>query len=218
MMAATVRNLRAVAALLALVIACAPCLGHSGPVRILVLGTSLSQGYNLPPGTELTALLGAKLAQNHVGAKLINAGVSGDTTAGGLARLDWLLSEQPDGAIVEFGGNDALRGLPPTMVEGNLASILSTLRARRIPVLLLGMKAPRNLGTDYSAQFDAIYPRLARKFGVLFYPFVLDGIAMNPGLNQADGIHPNPAGERIMADRLYPDVLALIGRIKAERR
>lgn len=197
---------------------CVPSLCLASPVRILVLGTSLSQGFGLPPGTELTTLLEARLARAHVDAKLINAGVSGDTTAGGLSRLEWSLADRPDAAIVELGGNDALRGLPPQLTERNLASILSTLTARNIPVLLLGMRAPRNLGSDYTEQFDAIYPRLARRFGVLFYPFVLEGVAMNPQLNQADGIHPNPAGERIIADRLCPDVLDLIRRIPAKAK
>jgi acyl-CoA thioesterase-1 len=184
------------------------------PIRILALGTSLTQGYGLPPGTELTTLLEAKLKARHVEAKVVNAGVSGDTTAGGLSRLDWSLADHPDAAIVELGGNDALRGLAPRETEKNLSAILGKLRAQRLPVLLLGMRAPRNLGPEFATEFDAIYPRLAKQYGVLFYPFVLDGVAMESKLNQADGIHPNPAGEKIVADRIFPDVLKLVDEVK----
>jgi acyl-CoA thioesterase-1 len=184
------------------------------PIKILALGTSLTQGYGLPPGTELTVLLETRLRARHIDAKVINAGVSGDTSAGGFARLDWSLADHPDAAIVELGGNDALRGLPPDETEKNLRAILGKLKAQRIPVLLLGMMAPRNYGPEYDAQFDAIYPKLAKEFGVLFYPFVLNGVAMQAKLNQADGIHPNPAGEKIVADRIFPDVLKLVAGVK----
>jgi acyl-CoA thioesterase-1 len=184
------------------------------PIHILALGTSLTQGYGLPPGTELTALLEAKLAAAHIEAKVINAGVSGDTSADGLSRLNWSLADHPDAAIVEFGGNDALRGLPPQTTEKNLDAILAKLKAGKIPVLLLGMRAPRNYGPEYAAAFDSVYPKVAHRYGVLFYPFVLDGVAMNPKLNQADGIHPNPAGEKIVADRIFPDVLALAREVQ----
>lgn len=186
----------------------------AGQIKILAFGTSLTQGYGLPPGTELTSLLEARLKARHIDAKVINAGVSGDTTAGGLSRLDWSLADHPDAAILELGGNDALRGLPPEQTEKNLGAILSKLRAQRIPVLLLGMMAPRNFGPEYAAQFDAIYPRLAKQFDVLFYPFVLNGVAMQARLNQADGIHPNPEGEKIVADRIFPDVLKLVAEVK----
>jgi acyl-CoA thioesterase-1 len=179
------------------------------PIKILAFGTSLTQGYGLPPGTELPVLLEAMLKRAHVDATVINAGVSGDTTADGLSRLDWSLADNPDAAIVEFGGNDALRGLPPDQIERNLSVMIEKLRARRIPVLLLGMMAPRNYGPEYAAQFDAIYPRLAKRYATLFYPFVLSGVAMQPKLNQADGIHPNPAGEKIIAGLIFPDVMKL---------
>jgi acyl-CoA thioesterase-1 len=187
---------------------------HAAPIRILALGTSLTQGLGLPPGTELTALLEAKLKAKGIDATVINAGVSGDSSAGGLARLDWSLADNPHAAIVELGSNDALRGIAPQETEKNLSAILSKLQDRHIPVLLLGMKAPRNLGPEYDAAFDAIYPKLAKKYDTLFYPFVLDGVAMNAKLNQADGIHPNPAGEKIIADRLFPDVLQLAQKVK----
>jgi acyl-CoA thioesterase-1 len=186
----------------------------AAPIKILAIGTSLTQGYGLPPGTELTTLLQDKLKTQHIDATVINAGVSGDTSAGGLARVDWSLADHPDAAIVELGSNDALRGLAPEETEKNLTAILTKLKAQKMPVLLLGMMAPRNLGPEYTKQFDAIYPKLAKQFGVLFYPFVLDGVAMNAKLNQADGIHPNPAGEKIVADRIFPDVLALARQVK----
>ncbi len=186
----------------------------AAPIKILALGTSLTQGYGLPPGTELTALLETRLKAKGIAATVINAGVSGDTSAGGLARLDWSLADNPNAAMVELGSNDALRGLPPAETEKNLSAILARLKAAHIPVLLLGMMAPRNLGPEYVAQFDAIYPRLARQYDTLYYPFVLDGVAMNAKLNQDDGIHPNPAGEKIIADRLFPDVLTLARRVK----
>jgi acyl-CoA thioesterase-1 len=188
--------------------------GAAASIKILALGTSLTQGYGLPPGTELTALLEARLRARRVDAKVINAGVSGDTSAGGLSRLDWSLADHPDAAIVELGGNDALRGLPPEQTEKNLHAILGRLKEQHIPVLLLGMMAPRNFGPEYVAQFDAIYPKLAKEFGVLFYPFVLNGVAMQAKLNQADGIHPNPAGEKIVADRIFPDVLKLVAEVR----
>jgi acyl-CoA thioesterase I len=180
------------------------------PVRILALGTSLTQGLGLPPGTELTALLQARLRGAGIAATVINAGVSGDTSAGGLSRLDWSLADNPNAAIVELGSNDALLGLNPSQTEKNLSAILAKLKAAHIPVLILGMRAPRNLGPEYAAAFDPIYPKLAKQYGDDLYPFVLDGVALNPKLNQADGIHPNPAGEKIVADRIYPYVLKLV--------
>ncbi|HEY0106276.1 MAG TPA: arylesterase [Rhizomicrobium sp.] len=183
---------------------------QAAPVKILALGTSLTQGYGVPPGLDFTAVLEARLRATGSDVKLINAGVSGDTSAGGLARLDWSLADHPDAAIVELGSNDALRGQSPAQTEANIAAVLTRLKAARIPVLLAGMKAPRNYGPEYAAQFDPIYPRLAKKFGVLFYPFILDGVAMNPKLNQADGIHPNPAGVKIVVERMLPVAKRLV--------
>jgi acyl-CoA thioesterase-1 len=200
----------ALAAIGALMVATLPA--ASAPMKILALGTSLTQGYGLPPGTEFTTVLQEKLKTAGVDATIINAGVSGDTSADGLSRLDWSLADNPKAAIVELGSNDALRGLAPAQTEKNLAAILSRLKTAHVAVLLCGMRAPRNLGPEYVAQFDAIYPRLARLYGVLFYPFILDGVALNPKLNQADGIHPNPAGVRIIVGRILPDVLQLVRR------
>ena len=182
------------------------------PVKILALGTSLTQGYGLPPGTDFTVQLQAALKRAGVNAVVTNAGVSGDTSAGGLARLDWSLADRPDAAIIELGSNDMLRGLPPEETEKNLRAILTRLKAAKVRVLLMGMKAQRNLGADYVKQFDAIYPRLAKEQGVLFYPFILDGVALKPKLNQADGIHPNPAGVKVIVSRVLPLVKKLVGR------
>jgi acyl-CoA thioesterase-1 len=179
------------------------------PVNILALGTSLTQGYGLPPGTDFTVQLQAALKRDGVNAVVTNAGVSGDTSAGGLARLDWSLADRPDAAIIELGSNDMLRGLPPEQTEKNLRAILTRLKAAKVKVLLIGMKAQRNLGSDYVKQFDAIYPRLAKEQDVLFYPFILDGVALNPKLNQADGIHPNPDGVKVIVARVLPLVKKL---------
>jgi len=178
-------------------------------VKILALGTSLTQGYGLPPGTDFTVQLQAALKREGIDAVVTNAGVSGDTSAGGLARLDWSLADHPGAVIVELGGNDMLRGIPPAETEKNLRALLARLKSAHVPVLLTGMHAQRNLGADYVKQFDGIYPRLARETGVLFYPFILDGVALNPKLNQADGMHPNPAGVKIVVARILPLVKKL---------
>lgn len=184
------------------------------PVRILALGTSLTQGYQLPPGTDFTAVLEARLKKDGLNVKIVNAGVSGDTSAGGLARLDWALSEPFDAAIVELGSNDALRALKPAQTEANLDAILTKLKTKNLKVLFTGMMAPRNLGPDYAKDFDAIYPRLAKKHGVAFYPFFLDGVAGNLKMNQADGIHPNEAGTQVLVGKIAPYVAKLIAPAK----
>jgi acyl-CoA thioesterase-1 len=182
------------------------------PVKILALGSSLTQGYGLPPGTEFTVQLQAALKKSGIDAVVTNAGVSGDTSAGGLARLDWSLADHPDAVILELGSNDMLRATPPAETEKNLRAILDKLKAAHVKVLLTGMHAQHNLGADYVRQFDAIYPRLAGQYDVLFYPFFLDGVALNPKLNQADGMHPNPAGVKIIIARMLPIVKKLVGR------
>ncbi|HWU57060.1 MAG TPA: arylesterase [Rhizomicrobium sp.] len=182
----------------------------AAPVKILALGSSLTQGYGLPPGTEFTVQLQAALKGAGIDAVVTNAGVSGDTSAGGLARLDWSLADHPDAVILELGSNDMLRGIPPAVTEKNLRAILDKLRAAHMKVLLTGMHAQRNLGADYVKQFDAIYPRLAKDYNVLFYPFFLDGVALQPQLNQADGMHPNPAGVKVIVARMLPLVKKLV--------
>ena len=181
------------------------------PIKILALGSSLTQGYGLPPGTEFTTQLQAALKKSGIDATVTNAGVSGDTSAGGLARLDWSLADHPDAVILELGSNDMLRGVPPAETEKNLRAILAKLHAAHVKVLLTGMQAQRNLGAEYVTQFDAIYPRLAKQADV-FYPFFLDGVALNPKLNQADGMHPNPAGVKVVVGRMLPFVKTLVGR------
>ncbi|HTQ12473.1 MAG TPA: arylesterase [Rhizomicrobium sp.] len=197
-------------ALAALALLAASAVAAAPPVKILMIGTSLTQGYGLPPGTEIPAVLQARLRAAGVNATVINAGVSGDTSAGGLARIDWSLADHPGAAVVELGSNDALRGIDPRDTEKNLSAILTKLKAAHVPVLLLGMRAPRNLGPEYAAEFDPIYPRLARRYGAMLYPFVLEGVALDPRLNQADGIHPNPAGVNVIVGRIFPDVLKLV--------
>ena len=186
----------------------------AAPVKILAIGTSLTQGYGLPPGTEIPAVLQAELKKKGIDTTVINAGVSGDTSAGGLSRLDWSLADHPNAAMIELGSNDALRGIDPASTERNLSAIIAQLTAKHIAVLLLGMRAPKNFGPEYEAKFNAIYPRLARQYNVLLYPFVLDGVALNPKLNQKDGIHPNPAGVKIIIGKLMPDVLKLVAEVK----
>ena len=179
-------------------------------LKILALGSSLTQGYGLPPGTEFTTQLQAALKASGIDAEVENAGVSGDTSSGGLSRLDWSLADHPDAAIIELGSNDMLRGIPPEVTEKNLRAILTTLQKNHVAVLLTGMQAQRNLGADYVKAFDGIYPRLAKDYNVVFYPFFLDGVALNPKLNQADGMHPNPAGEKIVVARMLPYVKKML--------
>lgn len=185
-------------------------------LRILALGTSLTQGYNLPPGTDYCAVLQAKLRARGHSVTIINAGVSGDTSAGGLSRLAWLLEDPVDAVIVELGSNDALRGFDPGETSRNLDSILSTLKARGLPVLLAGMKAPRNLGPEYIAAYDPIFPALAKKHGVLFFPFFLEGVAAQPKLNQKDGIHPNEQGTQVIVRNILPQAEKLVAAAKAK--
>ncbi len=179
-------------------------------IRILALGTSLTAGFGLADEEGFVPQLEAALLEAGYEATVINAGVSGDTTAGGRARLDWSLAEPVTHAIVELGSNDALRGLSPDQTKANLDAILTRLGEEGIPVLLAGMLAPRNLGPDYAQEFDAIYPALADKHGAQLYPFFLDGVAVERDLNQADGIHPNKAGVGVIVERLLPSVIALI--------
>ena len=184
------------------------------PVRLLMLGDSITAGYGLPPGQGLVPRLQAALVAAGRPVRLIDAGVSGDTTAGGLARIDWSMAENPQAAIVALGGNDGLRALPPAASRANLAGILDKLAARRIPTLLAGMLAPPNLGADYGREFAAIYTSLANERpAILFYPFLLEGVAAERTLNQPDGIHPNPAGVAEMVRRLLPVTQTLLDRI-----
>ena len=178
-------------------------------LRILMLGDSLTAGYGLASRDALPARLEAALRDRGVDARVIDAGVSGDTTAGGLARLDWALADRPHAVIVALGANDALRAIDPAVARTNLDRLLAALSERGLPVLLAGMLAPRNLGPEYGARFDAIYPELAERHGALLYPFLLDGVATVAELNQADGLHPNEAGVEVIVERILPSVLCL---------
>ena len=179
--------------------------------RLLAFGDSLIHGYGLASGQTLPERLEAALEARGFSVEVINGGNSGDTTASGRTRLDWALGEQPpDLALVALGGNDALRGLDPAVTYDNLDDILVRLGEAGTTVLLAGMLAPRNLGADYAAAFDAVFPRLAEKHGVALYPFLLDGVAMDPALNQADGIHPNARGIAVIVDRITPYVVRLL--------
>ncbi len=184
-----------------------------GEIRILALGDSLTQGFGLPNGEEFPLQLEKSLQSQGLNVRVINAGVSGDTSAGGLARLDWSLADDPDAAIIELGGNDALRGLSPAAMERNLDAILIKLTEAEIPVLLTGIMAPRNMGPGYAAEFDAVFPRLAEKHGVLFYPFFLDGVALEPSLMQRDGTHANGQGVAEIVRRMMPLVQELIALV-----
>ncbi len=179
-------------------------------IRLVALGDSLTAGYQLAGKDSFPTVLEAALKAKGHDVVIENAGVSGDTTTGGLERLDWSVPDGTDGVILELGANDALRGLDPSIPEKALDQILAKLKARNIPVLLAGMYAPRNNGEAYAKAFDAIYPRLAEKHGVMLYPFFLDGIAGDAKLNLADGIHPNPAGVRVIVERMLPKVEAFL--------
>ena len=188
-----------------------PAVG-STPV-ILVLGDSLVAGHGLPQGQAFPEILTNKLATDGINVKMINAGVSGDTTAGGLARLDWSLADNPDAAIIVLGGNDLLRGLDPKTSYENLNDIINRLKNHNVKVLLAGMQAPPNFGADYAAEFDRIYPALATRHDILLYPFFLDGVALMLDLNQPDGMHPNIAGIDVITDKIMPKVKQLIGQL-----
>lgn len=179
--------------------------------RLLVLGDSLAAGYGLVEEDAFPVQLEKALQRSGYKVTAINAGVSGDTSAGGLARLEWALTDPPDLVIVVLGGNDALRGLPPEETFANLDAILERLKASGIQVVLTGMKAPRNLGNDFTTAFDQIYPQLASKHKVNFYPFFLDGVALDPALNQADGIHPNAIGVAVIVERMMPVLETVFG-------
>ena len=196
----------------AAVIMTASLSGAAAQQKLMVYGDSLVAGYGLDAGLGFPEQLQSALTASGRDIRVLNAGVSGDTTAGGLARLDWALADRPDAVIIVLGGNDLLRGLNPEQTRANLQAMLSRLRTDGIAVLLCGMLAPVNLGPDYRQQFDSLYPDLATEFGIDLYPFFLDGVALDPDLNLPDGLHPNPQGVAIITTRILPYVVRLLDK------
>jgi acyl-CoA thioesterase-1 len=178
---------------------------------ILAFGDSLTAGLGLPAGEAFPARLQARLKDEGIDVKLVNGGVSGDTTTAGLARLDWALADKPDFVILALGANDALRGIDPKLVRANLDKMIDKIQATGARVLLLGMLAPTNWGAEYQRAFNNIYPELAKAHDVPLYPFFLEGVAMNPAFNQPDGMHPNERGVAVMVDRIAPLVAKMVG-------
>ncbi len=192
-----------------------PGAAQARALKLLVFGDSLAAGYGLDAPDAFQAQLGAALKADGFDVTILDGGVSGDTTAGGRSRLDWALADQPDAVLVELGGNDGLRGTDPKDTEANLTAILDTLDHDHIPTLLSGMVAPPNLGADYGRQFAAVFTKLSHRPGLMYDPFFLQGVAADPALNQADHIHPNPAGVKVIVARIKPAVEALLRRAEA---
>jgi len=195
----------------------APAAGAGKPIKMVVLGDSLSAGLGLSASAAFPARLKQSLKIKGIDVDMINAGVSGDTSSGGRDRLDWSVPEGTDAVILELGANDALRGTDPKVTRAALTDILARLKARKVAVLLCGMLAPPNYGSDYSARFDAIYPDLAKSFGVPLYPFFLEGVAADARLNQADGLHPTAEGVDVIVKNILPTVEAFLGAISGQR-
>jgi len=187
-------------------------------VNIVAFGDSLTAGYGLAVNEAFPAQLQRALSAKGLAVNVVNAGVSGDTTAGGLARLDWSVPDGTDAVILELGANDALRGFDPAVTRKALDTMLRRLQERKISVLLCGMVAPPNMGAEYGRAFNAIYPDLAAQTGAILYPFFLTGVAADPKLNQRDGLHPTAAGVAVIVDRILPQVEELIARAKGSLR
>jgi len=187
------------------------------PIKLVVLGDSLSAGYGLPAAAAFPVRLQKTLKTKGIETDIVNAGVSGDTASGGLGRLDWSVPADTEAVILELGANDALRGTDPKVTRAALDEILKRLKARNIKVLLCGMLAPPNYGADYAAEFNAIYPELAKAYGVPLYPFFLDGVATLANLNQADGLHPTAEGVDIVVNNILPTVEAFLGSVAGHR-
>jgi acyl-CoA thioesterase-1 len=187
------------------------------PLKMVVLGDSLSAGLGLSASAAFPARLQKALKAKGIEVDMINAGVSGDTTSGGRDRLDWSVPEGTEAVILELGANDALRGIDPKVARAALTEILTRLQARKIAVLLCGMVAPPNYGADYSARFNAIYPDLAKTFSVPLYPFFLEGVASEARLNQPDGLHPTAEGIDLIVKNILPTVEAFLGTILRQR-
>jgi acyl-CoA thioesterase-1 len=188
------------------------------PISIVALGDSLTAGYGLSAKDAFPVQLQRALAAKGVAVNVVNAGVSGDTTTGGLSRLDWSVPDGTDAVILELGANDALRGFDPGVARKALDAMLRRLKERKIPVLLCGMVAPPNLGAEYGRAFNAIYPELAAQYDAILYPFFLTGVAADPKLNQRDGLHPTAAGVTVIVDKILPEVEQLIARARAPEK
>jgi acyl-CoA thioesterase-1 len=189
-----------------------------GPLRIVVVGDSLAAGYELAAKDAFPAKLEAALKAKGHAVVIENAGVSGDTTSGGLARVDWAVQHGTDGVILELGANDMLRGLDPKIARAALDSIITQLKARGVEVLLCGMRAAPNLGADYVRAFDAIYPELAQKHGLILYPFFLEGVTTQKQFTMPDGLHPRPPGVDVMVAGILPQAEEFVGRLRAKRK
>lgn len=187
------------------------------PVKIVAFGDSLLAGFGLRANESFPAQLEAALRKRGHNVEIANAGVSGDTTTGGLSRLDWSITDGTDAVILVLGANDMLRGMEPELARKNLDEMIKRLKARKIDVLLGGMRAAPNLGADYAAKFDSMYPALAKEHDILIYPFFLDGVAGQRDLNLNDGIHPTPKGVSLVVERILPSVESLIERVKKRR-
>ena len=209
------RRLRAAALLLSCVALLGIAAGEArGEGVVVVLGDSLTAGLGVAADEAFPARLQARIRAEGYAYRVTNAGVSGDTTAGGLRRVDWVLRANPEIVIVALGANDGLRGQSPPAIRANLEEIVARLQAAGARVLLVGMRLPPNYGADYTKEFEAIFPAVARRAKVALMPFLLDGVAADPRLNQADGIHPTAAGQQIMADRVWPYLRPLLRPVK----
>jgi acyl-CoA thioesterase I len=184
---------------------------------IVAFGDSLTAGLGLPQNQAFPAQLEAALKARGQNVKVVNAGVSGDTAAAGLARLDWSMPDDASAVIIELGANDALQGLDPAATKATLEKIITQVKARGLPILLAGMEAPRNLGKEYVAAFGAIYPDLSARYDLILYPFFLDGVALDDSLTLNDGMHPNAKGVARIVDGILPKVEELLARIKSEK-
>jgi acyl-CoA thioesterase-1 len=199
-------------AVAALLIAALTAVDAADPRVIVILGDSLTAGLGVAPDEAYPARLQARLTREGYPYRVVNAGVSGDTTAGGLRRLPWVLRQRPEIVIVALGANDGLRGQSVAAMRANLTEIVRQARAAGARVLLAGMRLPPNYGNGYVREFEAVFPAVARQQNVALVPFLLDGVAANPALNQADGMHPNAEGQNTIADRLWPRVVRLLSR------
>lgn len=212
-------NLRiATALVLVFCVLALPVNAQTEPVKLAILGDSLAAGYGLAPAQAFPARLQAALKDKDRNVTVINHGVSGDTTAGGLERIDWMLADKPDIVMVELGGNDMLRALDPASTERNLDAVIGKLKQAGVTVWLAGMMAPRNFGAEYVQQFDGLFKKLADRHGVPLYPFFLDGVAQDATLNQPDGIHPNARGVDVIVERILPFVTRNLDDATAVRR